>query len=165
MSEQTVESFEEWAAYADETDEPRARAVGVLADEVRARVGANKHVPVWLSEEIEQDGRGCSCCTEYYKMLVVECGDEAARLNINFDEDADEVRETYLDWLDEPRRRAEREAAQRARREAAQAQERRVVDSLTSALTAVEAEGYRNDGEWHDKVMDALGVKGVRYGS
>src|SRR5690606_17093506 len=103
MTERTVATYGEWDEYANNTVDPRARAVGVLADEISARVGGNKHVPIWLTEEVETIGCGDGCCNDSWSWLVIEAGEHRVRLSDEEDK--------YRYWLDEPRRQAEREAA------------------------------------------------------
>ncbi|MFE7744462.1 hypothetical protein [Nocardia sp. NPDC057455] len=165
MTVQTVSTFDEWANYAAQTDEPRAQAVGELADQIRGRFGANKHVPVWLSEEVESYSRGCDCCSdEIDAYTVIECGEDEARIRCGWDDGE----QNFVDWLEEPRRQAEREAAKRAKAEQqkvnAAAFQTHVVQPITDAMQQAEADGYASAGEWHDNVMDRLGIGGVRYG-
>jgi hypothetical protein len=151
-----VSSLDEWAAYADETDEPVAHAVGELADQIRERFGESKHVPVILTEAYDSDDGACECCTHYAEYLVIECGEHVEQI------DRANLTASFQYWLDEPRRRAAREAAAAASRE----HEQKVADFLTAsivgALDAVEAEGYSSDGEWHDQLMRRLGVRGYQ---
>ncbi|NKY60785.1 hypothetical protein [Nocardia flavorosea] len=161
MSERTVATYGEWDEYANNVVDPCARAVGVLADEIRGRVGGNKHVPIWLSEEVETlTGCGDGCCSdESWSYLVIEAGESRAR----FIDDENE----YRYWLDGPLRWAELEAVERARAEQRRANDAAfnavVITPILDVLQQVEADGYANDGEWHDRVMDALGVGGARY--
>lgn len=149
----TVASIAEWVALVETEDEPQARAVGVLADEIRERFGANKHVPVYLREEVERDSRGCDCCSDdYWVTLVIECGDQWTRLG----SDPDDVVDYFRDWLDLPRRQAEREAA-RAR---VRAQEEAVVAGIVSVFDRTIVDTSAPD--WHDQLMAQLGVKGYR---
>src|SRR5690606_33003005 len=117
----------------------------------------NKHVPIWLTEEVETIGCGDGCCNDSWSWLVIEAGEHRVRLSDEEDK--------YRYWLDEPRRQAEREAAERARVEQQMvnndAFNTGVITPILDALQQVEADGYANDGEWHDRVMDALGVGGA----
>ncbi|MGY1946676.1 hypothetical protein [Nocardia asiatica] len=164
MTVRTVATFDEWASYAAQTDEPRAQAVGELADQIRGRFGANKHVPVLLSGEVEYTGCADGCCNDTYRWFNVECGDHSKQLEYSYTD----ARIRYADWLDEPRRQAEREAAERAKAEQqkvnAAAFQTGVVQPITDAMQQAEADGYTSAGEWHDQVMDRLGIGGVRYG-
>ncbi|MBF6326479.1 hypothetical protein IU451_28685 [Nocardia cyriacigeorgica] len=149
----TVASIAEWAALVETEDEPWARAVGVLADEIRERFGANKHVSVLLRQEGQWLSSGCDCCgDDYWQTLVIECGDEQARLH----GDPDDVAAEYRDWLDLPRRQAEREAA-RAR---VRAEEEAVVAGIVSVFDRTIVDTSAPD--WHDQLMTQLGVKGYR---
>jgi hypothetical protein len=156
----TAASLDEWAAYAGETDEPVAHAVGELADQIRERFGESKHVPVILTEAYDSDDGACECCTHYAEYLVIECGEHIEQI------DRANLTASFQYWLDAPRRRAEHEAAEKAKREQQAANDRvftgRIVDAFTGAMEAVEAEGYRDAGEWHDKLMTRLGVKGYQ---
>lgn len=152
----TVTSLGEWVAYANETDEPVAHAVGELADQIRERFGANKHTAVILTEAYDSDDGACDCCIHFTEYLVIECGDHIEQI------DRADLADSFQYWLDAPRRRAEREAAAAASRE----HEQKVADyltvSLVGALDAVEAEGYETPGDWHDQLMRRLGVKGYQ---
>lgn len=53
VTERTVATYGEWDDYANNAVDPRARAVGVLADEIRGRLGVLKHVPIILTEEVD----------------------------------------------------------------------------------------------------------------
>ncbi|MFF4026921.1 hypothetical protein ACFYY5_29135 [Nocardia elegans] len=159
----TVASLDEWTAYAEDTDEPIAHAVGELADQIRERFGVNKHVPVILREEVEYYHPSCDCCaTEIDECLRIECGDQWATVPV-YDGSPGHY---YRNWLDEPRRRAEEEAAKQARKVQQAANDvaftNAVVGHFMAATEAVEAEGYANDGEWHDQLMRHLGVKGYQ---
>ncbi|MFE3052284.1 hypothetical protein [Nocardia sp. NPDC059239] len=149
MIEKTVSTIDEWLDYADYRFGPKADAIGQLAEQIRARFGANKHAAVTLYEA-RADPSGIE--------LVIDCsGHEKSFLLADF-EPSD-----YAEWLDEPRRWAEAErrraAELKAAAEAAEARDQAQIDAITGALAAVEAEGYRNDRDWHDKLMDRLGVK------
>ncbi|MFE2994174.1 hypothetical protein ACFXG4_04070 [Nocardia sp. NPDC059246] len=149
MTEKIVETFDEWVAYADCRFGPKADAIGQLAEQIRERFGANKHALATLSEEYG----------DYNHLeVVIECGGHEKRFILDDFETSD-----YFDWLDEPRRRAEaakrRAAEQEAARQRAEAGERAQIDAIVGALAAVEAEGYRSDRQWHDKLMDRLGVE------
>ncbi|WP_157115025.1 hypothetical protein [Nocardia niwae] len=166
MTEHIVSSIEEWLVWAADQDEPRARVIGDLADEIRVRMSANKHVPVWLSEDIAYSGSssGCDCCHEVNRWLIIECGDDTKQLDFSY---AD-VRERLADWLDEPSRRAE-ETAKRAAREQAQREQSAAFDQtvlrpITDAMQELETEGATNPAVWHDALMDRLGIGGFRYG-
>ncbi len=149
-----VATLDEWIAYAEEAVDPCARVVGEWANVLRDRIGGNRHTEVWLSE----DFGGCQCCG-YWNRWVITSGDKEARIDI----DDGYTHATYLDWLNEPAVRAERLARDAAEQEARRRQAEAVVSSqvsaISDAITAVEAEGYRSDQEWHDKLMTRLGVK------
>ncbi|WP_280389491.1 hypothetical protein [Nocardia wallacei] len=145
MSMRQVSSIEEWAAFAEEVDEPEAVAVGQLADEVRARFGVNKHVLVGLRGEVESYEPSCDCCgVEIECFLLIECGEHRKRFNT-----WDGLRlGSYFDWLDEPRRQAEQAAAEKARREAAKAVMDAQIDGLVDALESLDPEGVLPEAEW-----------------
>lgn len=142
----------------------RSLVTGELADRVRERFGANKHVPVYFIE-YQQEYGGCPTCYGIDDVLTVECGEHRRTFYVDDGLPLNEL----LAWFDEPRRQAEREAAVRAKVEQQRvndaAFQANVVQPIADAMARVEAEGYSSDGEWHDKVMVALGVKGVRYRS
>jgi hypothetical protein len=162
MTDHTVSSIEEWSAWADSQDEPRAQLVGDLADQIRARFGANKHAAVWLSQGEEYNGCADGCCNDSYRWLGIECGDHMKRLDFSY---AD-VWGRLADWFDEPRRQAERAAAkaakEQAQRENSAVFDQTVLRPVADAIQQVEAEGYRDDQDWHDKLMSKLGVKGYQ---
>ncbi|MGW5519046.1 hypothetical protein [Nocardia africana] len=152
----TVASLDEWTTYADDTDEPIAHAIGELADQIRERFGADKHTPVILTEAFDSDDGACDCCTHFTEYLVIECGDHIEQI------DRRDLAESFQYWLDAPRRRAEQEAAAKAYQERQEAEARAIAAAIHAAAEAVEAEGYRDDQEWHDKFMRHLGVKGYQ---
>ncbi len=137
----------------------RSLVTGELADRVRARFEISEELPVYFVEYEEEYG---ACPTRYgtANMLRVECGDRTRSFSV----DGVLPLNKLLDWFDEPRREAERArekaAAGEAARLANRAFTRGIVDPLTDALGAVEAEGYQSDQEWHDKLMNKLGVRG-----
>ncbi|MET8430083.1 hypothetical protein [Nocardia sp. NPDC004860] len=149
MIEKTVSSIDEWFAYADCRFGPKADAIGQLAEQIRELFGANKHTLATLSEEYGDHNR---------LELVIECGGHEKRFDLDDFETSD-----YFDWLDEPRRQAEAQARRaaelKAATEAAEARDQAQIDSIVGALDAIEAEGYRSDRDWHDKLMDRLGVR------
>ncbi|MEV4127054.1 hypothetical protein [Nocardia sp. NPDC049707] len=156
-----MSSLDEWQAFADNEDEPRAQLIGDLADQIRARFGANKHAAVWLTEETEWDRPGCDCCGDDADVhIVIDCGHDQARIRSGWDDPA----ERLAVWLDEPRRQAEQAAAKAAEqavhRERSAEFDQTVLRPIADAMQQVEAEGYGNDQEWHDKLMNKLGVQG-----
>ncbi|MFE5290419.1 hypothetical protein ACFRAQ_36195 [Nocardia sp. NPDC056611] len=149
MTEKTVSIFDEWLAFADCRISPQADAIGQLAEQIRARFGAGKHARATFCEEYG----------DYNRLeLVIGCGGDEKRFDLD-----DFERSDYFDWLDEPRRRAEAAKLRAVEKEVARLRaevgERAQIDSIVGALDAVEAEGYSCDHDWHDKVMNRLGVK------
>jgi hypothetical protein len=158
-----VSTIAEWVEYSAEEDEPRAEAIGELADEVRARFGVGRHSRVDLSCEVEWEYSSCDCCADSEVWWVIECGEEKRRISTGYGEAVD----GYRAWLDEPRRIREREEAKAARdlecKRNDEAFTGRIVGAFTTAVADVEATGYSDTGEWHDLMMDRLGVGGHRY--
>lgn len=143
--------------FEDADDYQRTLIEGELADRIRERFGATE--PVYFLEDWQEDG-GCPTCATIDRLLVIECGTWIKEFHAN----EGLPLPALLDWLDEPRRQAEREAkwaaekAERERRVAAF--DRAVVDPIVDALSRVEEEGYGSDVEWYGKVMTALGLDG-----
>ncbi|WP_280465632.1 hypothetical protein [Nocardia brasiliensis] len=138
----------------------RSLITGELADRVRERFGV-KHSRVYFLEYQEEAG-DCHTCYRISDVLVVECGGHRKVFNADGGLPLNEL----LDWFDEPRRRAEAEAAKQAaavaRREQDAVFTARVLSPIGDALSAVENEGYENPQDWHDKLMSRLGVRGYR---
>lgn len=160
----TVTSIAEWDAYAAHRDEPRAHLVGDLADQLREVWGVNKHVPVVMYEEDwGRDDLWCSCCESSGTDLIIECDGHRLPFDASpYRRDPDELPR----WLEESRRRIEKiaadEARAAARREQSELVDRAQLTTIAGALDAVEAEGYEDDADWHDKLMGRLGVKGYQ---
>ncbi|WP_109527176.1 MULTISPECIES: hypothetical protein [Nocardia] len=153
-----VSTIGEWIAYADNRDDPRAEAVGELAYEIRMRLGLNKHVRVEVSEEVKRS-QCCAACPALMELwMVIEYGDKETRIELDRGDDSE-----YLDWLDEPLKWARAANEKAVREHAAHVRTDAQLTAIGNAVTAVEAAGYASDGDWHDKVMDHLGVGGHRY--
>lgn len=166
MSEPTysLEPVVSWTIESDDgpdLDFKQLLVTGELAGRVRERFGISEELPVYFLEHQEEYG-GCPTCYGIDDMLTVECGEHKRTFTANDGLPLNKL----LDWFDQPRREREEAEAKAAREQAAREKDtvftRGLVDSLHGALDAVEAEGYRDDAEWHDKVMNRLGVKGYQ---
>jgi hypothetical protein len=153
-----------WVEESDERDIDlefkRTLITGELADRVRERFGATDE-PVYFVEYQEESG-GCHTCYSIDNYLRVECGNRTR----DFSAYEGLPLNSLLDWFDEPRRQAEREATERARRAQQAANDHAftstIVDGIAGAIGELEAEGYSSDQEWHDKLMTRLGMNGYR---
>ncbi len=148
----------EWVEESDERDIDleftRSLITGELADRVRERFGATDK-PVYFIEYQEESGV-CHTCYSINNYLRVECGDRTQDFNANEGLPLNKL----LNWFDEPRRLAEREAAQRKIRQAGEESACGLGLVVHNAVEAVEAEGYSSDQDWHDKLMTRLGIRG-----
>lgn len=156
-----VESGDEETEYAT-LEYTRSLVTGELADRVRERFGVTVDTPVYFYEH-QVEIPGCPTCYGIDDVLTVECGEHRR----TFDNDDGLPLNDLLYWFDEPRRIREREEAKAARdlecKRNDEAFTGRIVGAFTTAVADVEATGYSDTGEWHDKVMDRLGVGGHRY--
>ncbi|AXK88548.1 hypothetical protein SAMN05421776_12155 [Nocardia farcinica] len=151
-----------------EADDEQWIVTGELAEQVRARLGVGRHTQVEFRNEWRTERcNGGGCCNHMSRVFIVEAG-EIVKLfpDVGYDE-PDVPLDQVLLWLDEPRLLEARRAAE-AKHAAQQAQaaaafDRAVVGSINAAIATVEANSYVSDEDWHDQVMDQLGVGGTRY--
>ncbi|WP_280465627.1 hypothetical protein [Nocardia brasiliensis] len=94
----TVSTLEEWAAYARNTPEPRATAVGDLAAQIRRVWQVDDDVPVVFYEEHwdRWDQLWCTCCEGEGTDWVIECGNKKATFDSDYNE---ETWQHYRAWL------------------------------------------------------------------